>query len=638
MSSSIIQLLPDHLANQIAAGEVVQRPASIVKELMENAIDAGATEVSLHLLDAGKNLIKVTDNGSGMSDTDARMCLERHATSKIRLSEDLFKIGTLGFRGEALASIAAVSKMEIKSRTAADEMGTKVVVEGSKIITHEPVAFQQGTQITVQHLFFNVPARKNFLKSNQVELRHISDAFIRIAMAYPDIKFVFYNHKDELYFLNKSNLKQRIINVLGKKFQGGLVPLHQETDLIQINGFLGKPELAKKSRGDQFFFINNRFIKSPYFNHAVTNAYEELLPEGYHPFYAIFFTIDPSKVDVNVHPTKTEVKFESEKAIYAILKASIVKALNDHHISPSLDFDKEDDPFRNFSQREEKTSESSSLQFNTPDNSISGFAKSSGSFPSAQPPKPTEQEKNNADQWESLYEVLKKTPGQEEKGAESENSDDWNTDFYRVESTLNNESVTKEEVSKSPPIQIQQKYILSPIRTGVMIINQFHAHYRILYEQYLAQLQNNKSAAQQQLFPEEIHLSPADFRLIGEVLPHMEALGFSLSPQKDNRLLVKAVPAEFQSLKAEKVFEKLLSDHKSNLQVSQLKAEESIARALAKNAAIKSGTPLGVEEMYTLIDQLFACEMPYYTPHQKPVFITISLEELDNKFERVFNR
>lgn len=593
----IIHLLPDAIANQIAAGEVVQRPASVVKELMENSLDAGATEVKLIVEEAGKKSLQIIDNGSGMSETDVRMAFERHATSKINRIDDLHSIKTFGFRGEALASISAVSSVETLTKRAKDELGSKVIIEGSELKMHEPCAGNNGTSIKVKNLFYNTPARKNFLKSDQVEFKHIMDEFLRVALAHPDKKFFLQNKKEIVYHLLPGTLRQRAVNIFGKKFDQALVPIQESTPLVEISGFIGKPEFSRKTRGEQFFFVNGRFIKSPYLNHAVGKAFEGLLQDSHHPIYFIYMDLDPYRIDVNVHPTKTEIKFDDEKAIYAILLASIKKALSQHHIAPSLEFDREE-----ITSAPRESRDKINLNFTPPKSSTTTFypgKKSSGN-----------------DDWKELLEVLSIKQEEEEKGIGNN----------EVDSQLSVED-------EKHPFQLQNKFIISTIRSGLMIIKQGHARQRILYEKYLAALNDNASGSQRQLFPEVLELSIQDYKLVEELNPSLKAIGFELEPFGKSAFIMNGIPADIPSDQAVDIFENMLEDHKNLVKRNDIEKNESLARSLAKNMALNKEQALSKEEMEHLIDKLFACEMPYYTPDGKPIFITISLEELDKKFK-----
>lgn len=603
----IIQLLPDHIANQIAAGEVVQRPASVVKELMENSIDAGAKSIKLIVENAGKQLIQVMDDGCGMSETDARMSFERHATSKIRTIDDIYRLYTFGFRGEALASIAAASMVEMRTRRRDDEAGTLIRVEGSKVVAHEACSTAGGTSIAVKNLFFSIPARKNFLKANPVEMKHIIEEFLRVAIANPEIKFVLVSDREELYHFNTGSLRQRLISIFGKKYDTMLVPVEEETPMMKVKGFIGKPDAARKTRGEQYFFVNKRYIRSSYLHHSVQYAYEDLLPPDTHPFYILFLEIEPGKIDVNVHPTKTEIKFEEEKAIYAILRASIRKSLSQYHIAPALSFEKEDivDPFMNNSNSPERETIKSRT----------GDAVARGGFqgsPYTVPARPAR------DEWEQLLSVL--SSGKDEESSHS-----------TPDQELFDDEVPSPE---KQPFQLHNRYILSPLRSGLMIINQQAAHERILFEKYLEALSNNKSISQQKLFPEVVEFSTSDFQMVKEILPEINALGFHMEIFGKNSFIVNGLPADMTTQPVEKIFERLLEDYKRNLKVEKLETRENLARVLARSASVKAGTALGAEEMKLLIDELFACSMPYYSPDGKPAFITISSEELDKKFDK----
>jgi DNA mismatch repair protein MutL len=456
--SDIIHLLPDHVANQIAAGEVIQRPSSAVKELVENSVDSGATNIKLIIKDAGRTLIQVTDNGSGMSETDARMCFERHATSKIREADDLYSIKSMGFRGEAMASIAAISQVELKTKTKDTELGTLINIEGSKIKTQENCATNKGTSISIKNLFFNVPARRNFLKSDNVELKHIIEEFTRVALANPSINFTFYHNDNEVYNLKKSNLRQRISSMNGKNYNEKLVPIKEETSLTSISGFIGKPEFARKTRGEQYFFVNNRFIKSGYLHHAIVSAYTDLIPKEQIPSYFLFFEINPILIDINIHPTKTEIKFEDEKSIYAILRACAKKALGQHNITPTIDFNK--DPSFDTIAPKDANLKMPKIKV---DDSYNPFEKK------------INPNKNNTENWENLFEL-----SQSEEQKISENR--------IVQSSLEN----FENFNQKILFQIQEKYILSPIKSGIMIVHQQRAHQKILYNKYLNFREKNR--------------------------------------------------------------------------------------------------------------------------------------------------
>jgi len=506
----IIQLLPDSVANQIAAGEVVQRPASAVKELIENSIDAGADKIQLIVKDAGKSLIQVIDNGAGMSVTDARMCFERHATSKIRKAEDLFAIRTMGFRGEAMASIAAIAQVELKTRRHEDELGTCITIEGSEVLSQEACSANTGTSISIKNLFYNTPARRNFLKSNSVEMRYIIDELQRVALAHPEIFFTLHHNGQEVYHLPGTTLKQRIIHLFGNNYNERLVPVEEDTNVINLRGFVGKPEYAKRTRGEQFFFVNNRFIKDAYLNHAVLMAFKELLPEDTFPLYVLFIDIDPSKIDINVHPTKTEIKYQDEQTIYAIIRSAVKRSLGRYNITPSLDFDQENSiehlvtpipieeivpPTISFNPNYNPFNNDRQVEQDAP------VYRSSSDYRSSPIPS----------NWDTLYEITKKDVNIQQQ-------------VYEEKSI----AVDEQELNKPSErqlFQLQNRFILSQIKSGFMLINQQAAHERILYERFLQQLQNHSGVSQQSLFPESVTLNSSDFELLKELLPGYSCTG-----------------------------------------------------------------------------------------------------------------
>jgi DNA mismatch repair protein MutL len=615
--SDIIQLLPDSVANQIAAGEVVQRPASAVKELLENAIDAGANKVQLILKDAGKALIQVIDNGCGMSVTDARMCFERHATSKVRKAADLFAIRTMGFRGEAMASIAAISQVEMKTRRHEDEIGTMIQIEGATFIKQEPCATPSGTSICIKNLFYNTPARRNFLRSNPAEMRHIIDEFQRISMANPHIAFSLHNDGLEVYRLPASGLKQRIVHLLGNNYNERLIPVEEETSIINLKGFIGKPQFAKKTRGEQFFFVNNRFIKDGYLNHAVTKAYEELLTEENFPLYVLFIDIDPAKIDVNVHPTKTEIKYLEEKSIYAIMHSAVKRSLGRFNISPSIDFDQETGFSSMISLKKPEDIVPPTINFN-PDFNPFGESKSTSreyAYQNSNDYKPAALSKN----WGSLYEIVKHQP-QEQSALELEPEGE-DEQLAPVQKQL---------------MQVHNKYIMSQIKSGIMVIDQQAAHERILYERFLLHLEDRKGASQQSLFPQTVTLSPNDFELAKSLLEDIKSLGFEVREFGKNTLVIEGIPVDLGSntFNETQLFEHLIEGFKNSQQELKLDKRDALARSMARNSSIKSGVSLAQEEMNTLIEQLFACKSPNYSISGKPVIQTIGLTEIDKKFDR----
>ena len=609
----IIKLLPDAVANQIAAGEVVQRPASAVKELLENAIDAGADRIQLLVKDAGKALIQVLDNGCGMSPTDARMCFERHATSKIKDAADLFAIRTKGFRGEAMASIAAIAQVELKTRRVEDELGTLIEIEGSMVQKQEPIACAAGTSISIKNLFYNTPARRNFLKSNSVELRHIIDEFQRVALAHPDLFFSLHHDGNELFHLPASSLKQRIVHVFGAGYNQKLVPVTEETSIINIEGFVGKPEFAKKTRGEQFFFVNRRFIKDAYLNHAVASAFDEVLSRDSFPLYVLFIEIDPAQIDINVHPTKTEIKFQDERAMYAIIRSAVKRSLGRYNIAPTLDFDQETGFSQMITQQAPEDIVAPSIRVNP---NFNPFATSVESAPSRHHMGQT-REKIEQD-WSGIHEQLKTTP---------------NTPNELYFGTALADPIL--QIGEKQLVQLHQRFILSTIKSGFMLIDQQAAHERILYERFVQQLANKPGTSQQSLFPETVTLSAADAELVKELLPEIQALGFQIREFGKNAFVVEGVPADISSTASEvELLEQLLEGFKNNQAALKLNKRDQLARTLAKNSAIKSGTQLNIEEMTNLIDELFACEMPQIAISGKPIIVTFSLEELLQKFEK----
>ncbi len=616
----IIQLLPDSVANQIAAGEVVQRPASAVKELVENAIDAGADKIQLILKDAGKSLIQVIDNGCGMSVTDARMCFERHATSKIRKAEDLFAIRTMGFRGEAMASIAAIAQVELKTRRHGDELGTCINIEGSAVVSQQACSANTGTSIAIRNLFYNTPARRNFLKSNPVEMRHIIDEFQRVALANPGIFFTLHHDGQEVYHLPSTLLKQRIIHLLGNNYNQRLVPVEEDTSIIKLRGYVGKPEFARKTRGEQFFFVNNRYIRDAYLNHAVLAAFEELLPEESFPLYVLFIDIDPAKIDINVHPTKTEIKYQDEKSIYAIIRSAVKRSLGKYNITPTLDFDQENSIGHLITPKPMEEIVQPTIAFNPNFNPFANekkatereipFLRNYGNYQKTAIPQ----------NWDTLYEISKKETNEQHQ--------------------LHNEtafSVEEQEVSKPSErqlFQVHNRYILSQIKSGFMLINQQAAHERILYERFLQQLEHHSGVSQQSLFPQSVTLNGGDFELLKELLPDIRALGFDIREFGKNTVVVEGIPADLGNVSEHSLLEHLLEGFKNNLSILKLDKRDVLARTLARNAATKNGSRLSLEEMNLLIDQLFACQMPNVALNGKPIISTFTLAELAERFEK----
>jgi len=600
----IIQLLPEHVANQIAAGEVVQRPASVVKELLENAIDAGADVIKLLVKDAGRTLVQVIDNGKGMSVTDARMSFERHATSKIRKTEDLFHIHTKGFRGEALASIAAVSQVELKTRQKVDEVGTRILVEGSKVLAQEPIATPSGTSIAVKNLFYNIPARRNFLKSDTQEIRHVIDELQRIALSHPEVTFFMYHNDNEVYHLPASNLKKRIVNIFGVKINEKLVPIEEQTDIVKISGFIAKPEFAKKKRGEQFFFVNNRFIRSNYFNHAVRMAFEGLVTGEQHPGFFLFLEVPSQTIDINIHPTKTEIKFDNENDLYAILYATVKHSLGQYNVSPVLDFNRDsvlDLPYQYKDKLPHKEPEirvdRTYNPFQTSDR-YSDFEK-------------------KTETWEALYTGLNEFETQA------------TPDFQSNEQEL--ESAMLFEQSDIKTQQLQNKYIVSTIKSGLVFIHQSRAHQRILYEGFLDKMNSGEVHSQQLLFPLQLHFEKSDILIIKELVEDLMACGFTFETIKEEYLIVNGLPPQLEETQVSGLFEEILESKQENYGKESFNYTEYLARLLAKNAAIKVGQILHEKAQEELVDNLFNCKEPGMSPDGKPCFTTLTLEEIDKR-------
>ncbi len=636
--ADIIQLLPESIANQIAAGEVVQRPASVVKELLENSIDSGATQIKLIVKESGKSLIQVIDNGCGMSETDARMSFERHATSKIRSAQDLFAIRTMGFRGEAMASIAAIAQVEMRTRLHKNELGNKLVVEASELVAQEPCQCTAGTNISVKNLFYNVPARRNFLKSNAVEMRHILDEFQRVALANTDIFFSLHHNGSEIFHLPPTNLRQRIVGIFGNTANQKLVPVNEDTDVISISGFIGKPEFARKTRGEQLFFVNQRFIKSGYLHHAVMMAYEELLPKDTFPMYVIFFEIDPARIDINVHPTKQEIKFDDERMIYNYLKVAVRHALGRHNVTPTLDFDQETSfsasrnfglPFKVGTQEDFEREMSQEGRGTVGISSKINAPQRGGTFSPS-----SEREESNLQNWQQLFKGLDDLKGNQEPPFDRNDDSEAITiqSKWSGEDELDDENGSFSQ-QKKEPYQIHASYIVSQIKSGFILIDQQAAHERILYERYLADMENKDSPTQKELFPKTIDLSPADAAVMQEILPELNSLGFDIQDFGNNSFIVHGIPANLVGHNNQvRIIETLLQQFQQNLEL-KLSTNDNIARSAARSAAIKRGQILDVKEMQELIDKLFACAMPFKSPSGRSCFLTYELEELEEQFK-----
>jgi DNA mismatch repair protein MutL len=599
----VIKLLPDSVANQIAAGEVIQRPASVVKELVENSVDAGGKNITVIIKDSGKTLIQVIDDGSGMSETDARLSFERHATSKITTAQDLFAITTKGFRGEALASIAAVAMVELKTRREESDTGIMVVINGSKVETQEPCSCPVGSSFSVKNLFFNIPARRKFLKSDNTEIRHIVNEFQKIVIAHPDIRFSLHHNDSEIYNLASANLRQRIIGVFGKQINQDLITLETDTSLINIKGFIGKPENARRTYGEQFFFVNNRFMKHPYFHKAVVEAYQNILPVEAIPSYFIFMEADPASIDINIHPTKTEIKFEDERSIWQILMASVREALGRFNIVPSLDFENEALIEIPVMRSSNIIPEQPKIEINTQFNPFDGEARTnerSGFVDRF--------ERENTANWEKLYTALEKendNPEQFEKIRESQRK------FF----------------------QVKNKYFVCPVKSGFMLIDQKRAHERVLYEKFLECLSNNRAISQVDMFPVTAELNPADYYILKEIEGELELLGFRIQYSGKNKITIKGRPAESDPSDPLEMLEILLEDYKNTQADPSTGAKEKVAAGMACASAIQYGKVLNQGEMEDLFDTLFACQAPNYSPKGKSIISIITLEEIDKRFK-----
>jgi DNA mismatch repair protein MutL len=601
--SDVIKLLPDSVANQIAAGEVIQRPASVVKELVENSVDAGGNYIRVIIKDSGKTLIQVIDDGVGMSETDARLSFERHATSKITTAQDLFSITTKGFRGEALASIAAVAMVELKTRMAEADTGILVIINGSKVEAQEPCSCPVGSSFSVKNLYYNIPARRKFLKSDNTEIRHIVNEYQKIVLAHPDVRFSLHHNDTEIYSLTAGNLRQRIIGVFGKQVNQDLITIETETSLINIKGFIGKPEKARRTYGEQFFFVNNRFMKHPYFHKAVVEAYQNILPAEAIPSYFIFMEADPASIDINIHPTKTEIKFEDERSIWKILMASVREALGRFNIVPSLDFENEvliDIPVRSPSDH---IPEQPKIEINTQYNPFAGEERTF-----ERPGFIERFERENTANWEKLYTTLEKeneNPEQFEKIRESERK------FF----------------------QIKGKYMVCPVKSGLMLIDQKRAHERVLYERFLDCLSNNRAVSQADMFPVTADLNPSDYFILKEIEGELELLGFSIQHSEKNRITIKGRPAGSDASDPLVMLEILLEDYKNTEANPSTGAKEKVSSAMAVASAIPYGKILTQSEMENLFDTLFACQSPNYSPKGKPVISILTLDDIDKRFK-----
>ncbi|MGM0391319.1 MAG: DNA mismatch repair endonuclease MutL [Bacteroidota bacterium] len=610
----VIHLLPDHVANQIAAGEVVQRPASVIKELLENSIDAQASNIQVYIKEAGKILITIVDNGVGMSLTDARLSFERHATSKIKSAEDLFSLQTKGFRGEALASIAAIAHVELKTRREEDEVGTCIRIEGSEIISQDACVTSTGTSISVKNLFYNIPARRNFLKSDTVETRHIIDEFQRVSLAHPHIAFSLVHNSSELFQLPDTNYRQRITNILGGKTNEKLVPVNENTEILKISGFVGKPEYAKRTRGEQFFFVNDRFIKSPYLNHAVTAAFEGLLKDKSYPSYFLYLKVDPKSIDINIHPTKTEIKFDDEHALYAILRSAIKHSLGQFNVAPVLDFERDpslDTPY----DYEKKHASAPHVEV---DRNFNPFKNENrGSF--------RNDYKQESVGWESLYTGLKS----ESSGIDP---DVRQIEFESEEVTGNLFGAYKSEQVQNTTFQLNKKFIITTLKNGMLVIDQHRAHTRILYEELLKSITVSAAVSQQLLFPLILRFNQQEIELLKGIKDSLEQTGFIFSEIKSDSVEITGIPTLILESEVEMLLEQLLSDFENEIPENNFSQTDLLAKSLAKSMAVKSGNLLNSTEQQHIVNGLFACKEASITPFNKPVFITLPVEELEKKF------
>jgi DNA mismatch repair protein MutL len=621
--SDIIRLLPDAIANQIAAGEVIQRPASVVKELLENSVDSGAKNIQLIIKDAGRALIQVVDDGCGMTETDARMCFERHATSKIKKIEDLFSLYTFGFRGEAMASIAAVAQVEMKTRQHDKDLGTILIIEGSKVILQEPCSHNAGTSISVKNLFYNVPARRNFLKSNQIETKHIFDEFMHVALSNPSIFFSLHHNGMEIYHLKPGNIRQRIVGIFGKNYNEKLVPIEEVTDYVSVRGFIGKPELSKKTRGEQFFFVNNRFIKNNFLNHAISKAYEGMINDRNFPFYCLFIDIKPDAIDINVHPTKQEIKFEDEKSIYLLLNAAAKHGLSQYSVMPTIDFEHES-TFNSLVDERVYTEQ----PFKVVQSKINSDVNTRGSYHSPfdkDIPAMRRDENGNFDEWKKLYELDEET---EERTVTIRSKMDQ-LQALEDENEISNNPFKDERFE---PIQLHERYILTQIKSGFILVDQQKAHQRILFEKYLRNLSNQPAASQQTLFPKTLELNNSDTELLKELTPELKVLGFDIQFFGNTTFVIHGMPSDLKEENETQLIEKLLEDFKTSNKTDGFDKRKNVAKTLAYQTAIKAGKPLDKNSMQQIIDELFACEQPMVNPAGLSTFIQYSFDEIERKF------
>ena len=615
--SDIIHLLPDAVANQIAAGEVIQRPASVIKELVENAIDAEAHEVHVLVTDAGKTCIQVIDDGKGMSETDARLSFERHATSKIRQASDLFALHTMGFRGEALASIAAVAEVELKTRLAGKELGTRLVLAGSKVELQETVTCPQGSNFLVKNLFFNVPARRKFLKANSTELSNILAEFERIALVHPEVAFYLYSNDTEVFNLPVMPLRQRIMSVFGKKMNQQLLSVEVETSLVKISGFIAKPETARKKGAHQYFFVNGRYMRHPYFHKAVMDAYEQLIPAGEQISYFIYFDVDPANIDVNIHPTKTEIKFENEQAIWQILSAAVKESLGKFSAIPSIDFDTEDMPDMPAYEQFD-TAAPPKVHYNT------DFNPFQASAPTHSEPSQPGYARRASNDWEALY------AGVSRASKMNEPDDDLLPDEEEVIPPLPTEEPVVEKGAQH--FQLKGRFILTSVKSGLMLIDQHRAHVRVLFDRYMEQIRTRNGVSQGVLFPEVVELPPSEATVLESLTDDLTAVGFDLTPLGGGSYAVNGVPAGIEGLSPVELIRNMVHTAMEKGGNVREEVQTILALTLARSAAIVYGQVLSEEEMANLVDSLFACPTPGYTPDGKTVLITVKEEDIERRF------
>lgn len=612
-----IELLPDHVANQIAAGEVVQRPASVVKELLENAIDAKAVEIQLIAKEGGKTLIQVVDNGVGMDRADAELSVIRHATSKIRKAEDLFEIHTMGFRGEALASIAAIARMDLQTRNGSEALGTHLKMSGGTRESTEETVMPQGTSISVKNLFFNIPARRNFLKSSKIEYRHVLEEFQRVALAHPEIALKMTHNDSQILNLPKSNLRKRIVNIFGRRMNDRLVPVAEETQVVRVGGFICKPEFAKKSRGMQFFFVNNRYIKNPYLHHAVMNAYEDLLRPDTLPGYFIFLEVPADSIDINIHPTKTEIKFENEQSVYAILRSAVKHSLGQFNIRPVLDFDTDQNLQTPYNLRHQQASRPG-IEV---DHNFNPFVENAGAVNKAKT-----YLKKEEGSWTALYEGL---GGQQYQDGQDSH---WVVESETAEAGLFQED-TMDSMTEVTSFQVDRKFILTRVKSGLLLIDQQRAHQRVLYEQFLESISRKEPASQTLLFPLDLSFDPMDLDILNDMQESLEALGFRMEANKETGIRISALPVLIPEAQVGTVLDELLTNWKEQGESSGYSEADRMARLLSRSLSIRPGRILDAASRQGLIDDLFACKESARSPFNKKIHTTLGVGELEKKLQ-----